>query len=108
MTEDEFRELLDRHGGDLERWPRATLREARRLLAQSVAAQAMLDELVAVELALAETDGDATPPADLADRIFERAFGARTANAKTAGTRTAPSDALTPDATPFPGLNRPV
>lgn len=98
MTEDEFRELLDRHGGDLERWPRATLREARRLLAQSVAAQAMLDELVAVELALAETDGDATPPADLADRIFERAFGARTAS----------SDSLTPDAAPFPGLNRPV
>ena len=98
MTEDEFRELLDRHGGDLERWPRATLREARRLLAQSVAAQSMLDELVAVELALAETDGDATPPADLADRIFERAFG----------TRMASSDALAPDAAPFPGLNRPV
>ncbi|TWA67334.1 hypothetical protein FBZ82_107312 [Azospirillum brasilense] len=98
MTEDQFRELLDRHGGDLERWPRATLREARRLLAQSVAAQAMLDELVAVELALTETDGDAAPPADLADRIFERAFGVRTAS----------SDALTPDAAPVPGTSRPV
>ncbi|CAO3447267.1 hypothetical protein [Azospirillum argentinense] len=98
MTEDQFRELLDRHGGDLERWPRATLREARRLLAQSVAAQAMLDELVAVELALTETDGDAAPPADLADRIFERAFG----------TRTASSDALAPDAAPLRGTIRPV
>ncbi|MBK3775584.1 hypothetical protein JJL56_29360 [Azospirillum sp. YIM DDC1] len=103
MTEDEFRELLDRHGGDLERWPRATLREARRLLAQSIAAQAMLDEMVAIDLALAETDGEATPPADLADRIFERAFGARTAGAGTAS-----SDALTPDAAPLPGINRPV
>ncbi|QCO15656.1 hypothetical protein D3869_10675 [Azospirillum brasilense] len=98
MTEDEFRELLDRHGGDLERWPRATLREARRLLAQSVTAQAMLDEMVAIELALAETDGDEVPPDGLADRIFERAFGARTAS----------SDALSPDAAPVPGTIRPV
>ncbi|OYD84814.1 hypothetical protein [Azospirillum brasilense] len=98
MTEDEFRELLDRHGGDLERWPRATLREARRLLAGSIAAQAMLDEMVAVELALAEADGEATPPADLADRIFERAFGAGTAS----------SGALTLDVAPLPGMNRPV
>ncbi|WP_035682066.1 hypothetical protein [Azospirillum brasilense] len=96
MTEDEFRELLDRHGSDLERWPRATLREARRLLAQSIAAQAMLDEMVAVELAM--TDGDPPPPADLADRIFDRAFG----------TRTASSDALAPDAAPLRGTSRPV
>lgn len=58
----------------------------------------MLDEMVAVELAMTETDGDATPPADLADRIFDRAFG----------TRTASSDALAPDAAPLRGTSRPV
>ncbi|MCW2239751.1 hypothetical protein [Azospirillum canadense] len=73
MTDDEFRELLDRHGGDLERWPRLKLRDARQLLARSVAAQAMLDEMVAIELALSDP-ADAPPPG-LADRIFEQAFG---------------------------------
>ncbi len=79
MTDDEFRELLDRHGGDLERWPRLKLRDARQLLARSVAAQAMLDEMVAIELALSEpTDA---PPPGLADRIFEQAFGKGTKDA---------------------------
>ncbi|WP_029009303.1 hypothetical protein [Azospirillum halopraeferens] len=73
MTDDEFRALLDRHGGDPERWPRPTLGQARRLLARSPVARAMLDEMVAIELALAESDCE--PAADLADRIFDAAFG---------------------------------
>jgi hypothetical protein len=77
MTDEEFRELLDRHGGNLDDWPRATAREARLLLARSVSAQAMLDEMVATELALA--DPDISPPPDLADRIFEAAFGTASA-----------------------------
>lgn len=85
MTDDEFRELLDRHGGDLERWPRVKLRDARQLLARSVTAQAMLDEMVAIELAL--SDSEDGPSAELADRIFEEAFGA--GPAKDAGARDA-------------------
>lgn len=73
MTEDEFRDLLDRYGGDLDGWPRMTARDARLLLARSVVAQAMLDETVAIELALADPDFGPSP--DLADRIFDAAFG---------------------------------
>ncbi|WP_180284823.1 hypothetical protein [Azospirillum oleiclasticum] len=72
MTVDEFRECLDRYGGDLATWPPLTARAGRRLLAESLAAQAMLDEMVAIELALG--GGSDSPPSDLADRIFEKAF----------------------------------
>jgi len=74
MTDDEFRELLDRHGGNLERWPCPHLQDARLLLARSVTAQAMLDEMVAMEQALSASEHG--PPPGLADRIFEIAFGA--------------------------------
>lgn len=74
MTVDEFRECLDRYGGDLATWPPLTARAGRRLLADSLAAQAMLDEMVAIELALG--GGADSPPPDLADRIFEKAFAA--------------------------------
>lgn len=85
MTDDEFRELLDRHGGDLERWPHARRRPARLLLARSVAAQAMLDETVAIELAL--SDPEFGPSPDLEDRIIEAALGKESsaASPETAG-----------------------
>lgn len=75
MTDEEFRKLLDRHGGDLGSWPQAQARAASRLLATSVVAQTMLDEMVAIELALADEDVDDGPPPGLADRILDAAFG---------------------------------
>ncbi|PWC32975.1 hypothetical protein [Azospirillum sp. TSO35-2] len=72
MTDEEFRDQLDRHGGDLALWPPAVARDARRLLLRSVTAQAMLDEMVTLELALGRSDD--RPPAGLADRIFDAAF----------------------------------
>ncbi|MCG5244039.1 hypothetical protein MCW82_30140 [Azospirillum doebereinerae] len=72
MTDEEFRDHLDRYGGDLALWPPPAARDGRRLLLRSVRAQAMLDEATAIELALSRP-GD-RPPVGLADRIFEAAF----------------------------------
>lgn len=75
MTEDDFQQHLDRLGGDLERWPPGLAAAARALLARSPGAQARLDEMVALELALAEAGAGDEPPDDLAGRIFDAAFG---------------------------------
>ncbi|MCM8737659.1 hypothetical protein M5E06_26420 [Azospirillum sp. A1-3] len=72
MTDEEFRDRLDRFGGDLALWPADAARDARRLLLRSVKAQAMLDEMVMMELALGQSED--RPPPDLADRIFASAF----------------------------------
>jgi len=72
MTDEEFRDRLDRHGGDLAHWPADAARDARRLLLCSVKAQAMLDEMVTMELALGHSED--RPPPGLADRIFTAAF----------------------------------
>jgi hypothetical protein len=72
MTDEEFRDHLDRHGGDLALWPPPLARDGRRHLLRSVRAQAMLDEAAAIDLALRQPEG--RPPAGLADRIFEAAF----------------------------------
>ncbi|MFD1624148.1 hypothetical protein [Azospirillum griseum] len=74
MTDEEFRDHLDRFGGDLAVWPPETARDARALLRRSVAAQAMLDEMVAMELALTPGLPEDRPPPGLADRIFAAAF----------------------------------
>ncbi len=77
MTDEEFRDQLDRYGGDLALWPAPAARDARRLLVRSLKAQAMLDEMVTMELALGElAPGRAAdrPPPGLADRIFAAAF----------------------------------
>lgn len=77
MTDEEFRDRLDRHGGDLALWPADAARDARRLLLRSVKAQAMLDEMVTMELALGQLAPDRSedrPPPGLADRIFAAAF----------------------------------
>lgn len=72
MTDEEFRDRLDRYGGDLALWPSDVARDARRLLLRSVKAQAMLDEMVTMELALCQPEDRPAP--DLADRIFATAF----------------------------------
>ncbi len=72
MTDEEFRDHLDRYGGDLALWPPPAARDARRLLLRSVPAQKLLDEATAIELALSRPDAD--PPSGLADRIFDAAF----------------------------------
>ncbi|MBP2230927.1 hypothetical protein J2847_004236 [Azospirillum agricola] len=72
MTDEEFRDHLDRFGGDLALWPPPAARDARRLLLRSIPAQRMLDEATAVELGLSRPEPG--PPAGLADRIFEAAF----------------------------------
>lgn len=74
MTVDEFRDLLDRFGGDLSRWPTSRVADASRLLAVSLEAQSCLDETVTMELALAESAREDTVPAGLAKRIFDAAF----------------------------------
>jgi len=76
MTDEEFQEGLDRWGGDLSAWPQAEAGPAARHLAVSVRAQAMLDEMVAMEFALAEETLDDSPPDELADRIWRSVFGA--------------------------------
>lgn len=75
MTDEEFQEGLDRWGGDLGAWPVAEAGAAARLLAMSVRAQAMLDEMVSVEFTLAEETLDDMPPDDLADRVWRSVFG---------------------------------
>jgi hypothetical protein len=75
MTVDEFREWLDRCGGDLSRWPAAKMVEASRLLATSLEAQSALDEMVSIEVALAEEGMGTQAPEGLANRIFAAAFG---------------------------------
>ncbi|WP_244433771.1 hypothetical protein [Azospirillum sp. B506] len=68
---------MDRYGGDLALWPDDAARDARRLLLRSVKAQAMLDAMVTMELALGQSAPDRledSPSPDLADRIFAAAF----------------------------------
>jgi hypothetical protein len=55
MTYDEFERALDRHGGDLERWPAALKAEARALADKDAAAARMLAEAARLDGLLAET-----------------------------------------------------
>lgn len=75
MTDEEFQEGLDRWGGDLGARPPAEAGAAARLLAASPRAQAMLDEMVAMEFALAEESLADAPSDDLSDRIWRSVFG---------------------------------
>jgi len=59
MTYDEFERALDRHGGDLERWPAAMRAEARALVDKDAAAARMLAEAARLDRLLAETAGPA-------------------------------------------------
>lgn len=71
MDVTEFEELIDRLGEDLSRWPVDRRLPAEELLAQSSAAQALLEEARAVRHALAALPVRA--PAGLADRIVAAA-----------------------------------
>ena len=74
MMDEQFKNCLDRYGGDLDAWPPETAAAARRLLAVSPAAQALLDETAEIERVLRESEEP--PPPGLAGRIFDAAFGA--------------------------------
>lgn len=73
MMDEQFKDCLDRYGGELDAWPPEAAAAARRLLAVSPAAQALLDETAEIERALRESE--APPPPGLASRIFAAAFG---------------------------------
>lgn len=73
MMDEQFKNCLDRYGGDLDAWPPEIAAAARRLLAVSPAAQALLDETAEIERVLRESE--APPPPGLAGRIFAAAFG---------------------------------
>jgi len=62
MTLDEFKNLLELYSGDLSRWPAGRLRDAVALAKQIPAAQALLDEAVALDHALRHYE---PPQADL-------------------------------------------
>ncbi len=71
MDVTEFEELIDRLGEDLSRWPDDRRLPAEALLAQSSAAQALLDEARVLRQALAAPAIRA--PKGLADRIVTAA-----------------------------------
>jgi hypothetical protein len=71
MDVTEFEELIDRLGEDLSRWPDDRRLPALDLLAQSSAAQTLLDEARTLRNALAAPAVRA--PAGLADRIVAAA-----------------------------------
>lgn len=71
MDVTEFEELIDRLGEDLSLWPDDRRLPAEELLAQSAAAQALLEEARAVRHALATPFVRA--PKGLADRIVAAA-----------------------------------
>ncbi|HEV2159058.1 hypothetical protein [Bradyrhizobium sp.] len=71
MDVTEFEELIDRLGEDLSRWPDDRRLPAEALLAQSSAAQALLDEARILRQALAAPAIRA--PKGLADRIVAAA-----------------------------------
>ncbi|MBR1130999.1 hypothetical protein [Bradyrhizobium iriomotense] len=85
MDVTEFEELIDRLGEDLSLWPDDRRLPAEALLAQSAAAQALLDEARALRQALAAPPVRA--PKGLADRIVAAAANMKsdTAEPRTEG-----------------------
>jgi len=71
MDVTEFEELIDRLGEDLSLWPDDRRLPAQELLAQSAAAQALLDEARPLRQAL--TAPPVRAPQGLADRIVAAA-----------------------------------
>jgi hypothetical protein len=70
MTLDEFKNLLEIYSGDLSRWPAAKLQDAVALAKQVPAAQALLDEAVALDHKLRHYDVPQTDLAALENRIM--------------------------------------
>ena len=68
MPIEEFRRLLDVHGGDLQRWPEAKRAEMEALIADSVDARAYLAEARVLDDAL---DGFEVPAVDLSQRVLD-------------------------------------
>jgi hypothetical protein len=72
MTLVEFEELLDRHGGDLQRWPPGPRAEAVALLQTSGPARQALDVMQEVERLLAVPSAPSVDHDTLAARISQR------------------------------------
>jgi len=70
MTLDEFKNLLDIYSGDLSRWPADKLQAAVSLAKQNPAAQALLDDAVAVDHTLRHYDVSAVNIQALESRIM--------------------------------------
>jgi hypothetical protein len=73
VTVDEFQNLVDRHGDNIDEWPDEIRPAALALLSQSVDARRCLDEARALRQHLQETAPKA--PAGLTDRILAAALG---------------------------------
>ncbi|MGE5517204.1 MAG: hypothetical protein ACM31D_15475 [Bacteroidota bacterium] len=71
LTLEGFRELLDRFGGELSRWPARERATADALLEHSPEARSLLAEAARLDAALAATP---KAPAGLADRIVAAAL----------------------------------
>jgi hypothetical protein len=71
MTEQEFADLLDRHGGDPARWPSARRNALERLLAESVTARRAHAAARALDGWL-DTQREHRAPAGLAARVVAR------------------------------------
>lgn len=75
-TVEDLQQAIDRHGGDLTRWPAALRDEAATLIANSAAAREKLEAAIKLDSALS-APSDVTAPPGLADRIARAAFQKR-------------------------------
>lgn len=73
LSLDEFKDLLDRFGGDLSAWPAARRTDAKDLLDRSADARGLLDEAVSLDASLGTMP---KAPAGLSDRIVAAALKA--------------------------------
>ena len=72
LTLEGFRDLLDRHGGDLAHWPAGQVAAALALLECSPEARALLDQAQDLDAALASPS---KAPPGLGERIVAAALG---------------------------------
>ena len=73
LGEQEFEDLLDRHGADSSAWPAAAQRPAAALLAASATARANLDDARLLDAALDDALAPVPTPLGLRTRIVARA-----------------------------------
>lgn len=71
LTLEGFRDLLDRHGGDLAHWPAGEVASAIALIEASPEARALLDQAQRLDATLASPP---KAPPGLADRIVAAAL----------------------------------
>ncbi len=76
MTENEFRNLAEAWGGDLDRWPRDRQGDARRLLQRSDEARQVLADAAALDALIASVAPVTLDPATL-DKVMALPRGVR-------------------------------